>query len=121
LEPEVANIAYLHGIKDEPIIVGIGDVLDNDLFQMDLQADVNSVASYKSVGVVDSYSENNFVDTTKALTGNNDYACFTTSQKCITSLMYLLDDMECPDYAIKCIMDWAGSCFEAGFDFNPKF
>jgi hypothetical protein len=34
--------------------------------------------------------------------------------------MYLLDDMECPDYAFKCIMDWARNCFEAGFDLNPK-
>jgi hypothetical protein len=33
--------------------------------------------------------------------------------------MYLLDDMECPDYAFQCIMDWARNCFEAGFDFNP--
>jgi hypothetical protein len=66
LEPEVSNIAYLHGIKDEPITV------------MDLQADVNSVASYESVGVVDSFSENKFVDTTKAPAGDSDYECFTT-------------------------------------------
>jgi hypothetical protein len=43
-----------------------------------------------------------------------------TSQQCITSLMYLLDSMECPDYAFKSIMEWARKCFEAGFDFNPK-
>jgi hypothetical protein len=88
---------------------------------LDLQADVNSVASYESVGAVDLFSENEFVDTTKAPAGNSDFACFITSQKCITSLMYLLDDMECPDYAFKCIIDWACKCFEAGFDFNPKF
>jgi hypothetical protein len=34
--------------------------------------------------------------------------------------MYLLDDMECPDYAFKCIMDWARNCFKAGFDFKHK-
>jgi hypothetical protein len=34
--------------------------------------------------------------------------------------MYLLDDMECPNYAFKCIMDWARNCFEAEFDFNSK-
>ena len=34
--------------------------------------------------------------------------------------MYLLDDMECPDYAFQSIMEWARNCFEAGFDFNPK-
>jgi hypothetical protein len=34
--------------------------------------------------------------------------------------MYLLDDMECPDYAFQRIMDWARNCFKAGFDFSPK-
>jgi hypothetical protein len=120
LEPEVSNIAYLHGIKDESITVDNDDPSDDDLLQMDLEADVNSVASYGSVGAVDSFSGNKFVDTTKSPAGNSDYACFTTSQKCITSLMYLLDDMECPDCAFQCIMDWAHNCFEAGFDFNPK-
>jgi hypothetical protein len=121
LEPEVSNIAYFHDIKDEPITVDNDDALDNDLLQMDLDADVNSVASYGVVGAVDSFSKNKFVDTTKAPAGNSDYACFTTtSQKCITSLIYLLDDMECPDNAFKCIMDWARNCSEAGFDFNPK-
>ena len=32
----------------------------------------------------------------------------------------LLDAMECPDYAFKKIMEWARTCFEVGFDFNPK-
>jgi hypothetical protein len=99
LEPEVSNIAYLHGIKDEAITVDNDDALDNNLLQMDLEADVNSVASYESVGAVDSFSGNKCVDTTKAPAGNSDYACFTTSQKCITSLINSLDDMECPDYA----------------------
>ena len=43
-----------------------------------------------------------------------------TDQKCVTSLMYLLDAMECPDYGFKSIMEWARKCFEAGFDFNPR-
>jgi hypothetical protein len=120
LEPEVSNIAYLHGIKDKAITVDNDDASDNDLPQMDVDADVNSVASYGSVAAVDPFSENKFVDTTKAPAGNSDCACFTTSQKCITFLMYLLDDMECPDYAFQCIMDWPRNCFEAGFDFNPK-
>jgi hypothetical protein len=34
--------------------------------------------------------------------------------------MYLLDEMECPDYAFQSIMEWARNCFEVGFDFNPK-
>ena len=74
LEPEVSNIAYLHGIKDEPITVDNDDASNDNLFQMDLQADVDSVASYESVGAVDSFSENEFVDTTKAPAGNSDYA-----------------------------------------------
>ena len=121
LEPEVSNIAYLHDIDDKTITVdNDDDASDNNLHQMNVEADVNSVASNGSVAAVDSFSENKFVDTTKAPAGDSDYACFTTSQKCITSLMYLLDDMECPDYAFQCIMDWARNCFEAGFDFNPK-
>jgi hypothetical protein len=120
LAPELLNIAYLHGIEDEAITVENNDLSDNDLLQMNVDTDVNSVASYGSVAAIDSFSENKFVDTTKAPAGNSYYACFTTSQKCITSLMYLLDDMECPDYAFQCIMDWARNCFEAGFDLNPK-
>jgi hypothetical protein len=74
LEPEVSNIAYLHDIKDEPITVDNDDASDDDLLQLDLEADVNSVASYESVGAVDSFSENKFVDTTKAPAGDSDYA-----------------------------------------------
>jgi hypothetical protein len=99
LAPEVSNIAYLHDIEDETITVDNDDALDNNLLQMDVDADVNSVASNGAVAAVDSFSEHKFVDTTKAPAGDSDYACFTTSQKCITSLMYLLYDMECPDYA----------------------
>jgi hypothetical protein len=106
LEPEVSNIAYLHGMKDEAITVDNDDALDNDLLQMDLEVDVNSVASYGSVGAVDSFSKDKFVDTTKAPAGDSDDACFTTSQKCITSLMILLDDMKCPDYAFNA--SWTG-------------
>jgi hypothetical protein len=58
-------------------------------------------------------------DTTESL-AESDYSCFTTGQKCVTSLMYLLDAMECPDYGFQTIMEWARKSFEAGFDFNPK-
>ena len=60
-----------------------------------------------------------FVDDTEPPV-ESGYSCFTTSQKCVTSLMYLLDAMECPDYGFKSILEWARGCFEAGFDFNPK-
>jgi hypothetical protein len=48
------------------------------------------------------------------------HALLSTSQQCIMSLMYLLDSMECPDYAFQEIMRWARKCCEAGFDFDPK-
>jgi hypothetical protein len=41
----------------------------------------------------------------------SDYSCFTTSQKCVTFLMYLLDEMECPDYRFQAIMEWPHQCF----------
>jgi hypothetical protein len=52
-----------------------------------------------------------FADTTETRV-ESDYSSFTTSQQCVTSLMYLLDAMECPDYAFKKIMEWARTCFE---------
>ena len=67
----------------------------------------------------ESFGDTFFVDTTESPV-ESGYSCFTTSQKCVTSLMYLLDAMECPDYGFKSIMEWARKCFEAGFDFNPR-
>jgi hypothetical protein len=67
----------------------------------------------------ESFGNNVFVDITESPV-ESDYSCFTTSQQCVTSLMYLLDAMECPDYGVKAIMEWARKCFEAGFDFNSK-
>jgi hypothetical protein len=37
----------------------------------------------------------------------SDYSCFTTSQQCVTHLMFLLDEMECPYYGFQSIMEWA--------------
>jgi hypothetical protein len=48
------------------------------------------------------------------------YTSFTTSQKCVISLMLLLDSLECPDYAFEEILNWAQNSYVAGFDFNPK-
>ena len=48
------------------------------------------------------------------------FTSFTTSQKCVTSLMILLDSLNCPDYAFEKILNWARTSFVAGFDFNPK-
>jgi hypothetical protein len=67
LEPEVSKIAYLHGIKDEPITVDNDDASDDNLFQMDLQVVVNSVASYESVGAVDFFPRTNLLTPPKHL------------------------------------------------------
>jgi hypothetical protein len=96
-------------------------VLDNnDPFEMELGDDDNSISAHGSFPAVNSSSETACDGTTNLPFAENDYACFTTSQKCVTSLMYLLDNMECPDYAFQSIMEWARNCFEADFDFNPK-
>jgi hypothetical protein len=42
----------------------------------------------------------------------NGYSSFTTSQKCVISLILLLDSLECPDYAFKEIfLNWARNRF----------
>ena len=94
------------------------DADDNASFVF--EEDDQSISSHGSV-VVNSCHDTSFDGMTKIPTVENDYACFTTSQKCVTSLMYLLDAMECPNYGFKAIMEWACKCFEAGFDFNPKY
>ena len=59
-------------------------------------------------------------DNTTKTTGESCYSSFTTSQRFVTSLIFLLDSMECPDYAFRAILDWAQESFASGFDFNPK-
>ncbi|MCK7498640.1 MAG: hypothetical protein MZW92_54480 [Comamonadaceae bacterium] len=49
-----------------------------------------------------------------------DYDTFTVSQKSVVKLLYLLDQMEAPDYAFQSIMKWASECYQEGFDFNPQ-
>jgi hypothetical protein len=81
--------------------------------------DDDSIASEESFGSAESVGNYGCADRPESPV-ESEYSCFTTGQMCVMSLMYLLDDMECPDYAFKAIMDWARKCFEAGFDFNPK-
>ena len=51
---------------------------------------------------------NNHVDVVSTqIDGPSDYVSFTPAQKSVTSLMVLLDSMECPDYAFEKIMRWA--------------
>jgi hypothetical protein len=53
----------------------------------------------------ESFGNNVLLDSTETPV-ESDYSCFTTSQQCVTSLMYLLDSMEYPYYAFKFIMEW---------------
>ena len=64
----------------------------------------NSIASEESMSSEESFANNVFADITESHV-ESDYSCFTTSQQCVTSLMYLLDEVECPDYAFQTIMD----------------
>jgi hypothetical protein len=50
----------------------------------------------------------------------DDYDTFNVSQKSVVKLLYLLDQMEAPDYAFQSIMKWASECYQEGFDFNPR-
>ena len=95
---------------------------DNAAHQSGSLRDDNSVASEESSESEESYGNNVFADEDDTIESpaESDYSCFTTGQKCVTSLMYLLDAMECPDYGFQTIMEWARKSFEAGFDFNPK-
>ena len=119
-EGEALTNVYSHSNPDEATLDAENAwLLDDNSFPMDFQDDNNSVSSHESIGV-NSFLGTKVDGTSKLPPVQRDYACFTISQKCVTSLMYLLDDMECPDYAFQSIMEWARNGFEAGFDFNPK-
>jgi hypothetical protein len=85
-EAYVSKNALLQGIEGKPTMAANDDYsfLNDNSFQQEIEFDNNSFSS------ADQYS---------GAAEESDYACFTTSQKCITALMYLLDNMECPDYA----------------------
>ena len=108
-EPKVFNNVLPDDLQEEAIIYDDNNasLCDSNPFLMEFQADANFASLHRSVGTVNSSSEKVFDGTMKPPPVENDYACFTTSQKCITSLMYLLDEMECPDYAFQWILDWA--------------
>jgi hypothetical protein len=92
---------------------------DDNFICMDLSADNNFVddfvSTHGSIGAVGSHPVHVYNCTPQLPPGECHYTSFTTTQKCVTSLMYLLDEMECPDYAFQHIMEWARKCFEAGF------
>ena len=46
--------------------------------------------------------------------------CYTTDQKCVVSLMRILDKMNAPDYALQSILQWAQTSYRNNCNFNPK-
>ena len=93
---------------------------DDDMSSLDDTSlpDDKSVPSKECIAI-EELIQNHVATSSTHKDGPSDYVCFTTTQKSVTSLMLLLDLMECPDYAFKEIMMWAHTSFEAGFDFNP--
>jgi hypothetical protein len=43
----------------------------------------------------------------------------TLEQRCMVGLLKLLEDMNCPDYALASVVDWAHAAYRDGFDFAP--
>ena len=84
-----------------------------------LSADESVVDDNAAYNVFDNFHEEDSFFTTEC-PPTSGYTSYTTSQKCVTSLMLLLDSLECPDYAFEEILNWARTSYVAGFDFNPK-
>jgi hypothetical protein len=123
-QQQPTNSTNTHALKDQ--LMDDDDVSlshDNAAHnQSGSLTDDNSIASAEeSFGSEESFGNNVFADDTTESPVESDYSCFTTtSQHCVTSLMYFLDAMECPDYGFKAILEWAHKSFEAAFDFNLK-
>ena len=84
--------------------------------------DDNSTSSLEGPNVIEDIILNHdaIMSSTPPKEGPSDYVSFTPAQKAVTSLMLLLDSMQCPDYAFEKIMGWAHTSFQSGFDFNPQ-
>lgn len=50
---------------------------------------------------------------------DESFASASLEQRCMVKLLKLLEDMECPDYALGNIIDWANEAYLAGFTFSP--
>ena len=106
------NVMNTHIIKDD------ASMNDDDICWSDhdsahhselLMEDIASVSSEESFDSESLFGGNNvFAEDITESPVESDYSCFTTNQKCVTSLMYLLDAMGCPDYGIKEIIEWDG-------------
>ena len=57
---------------------------------------------------------------TKSVQQDTNLTCYTTNQKCIVSLMRILDKMNAPDYALQTILQWAHTSYCNNCNFNPK-
>ena len=68
--------------------------------------------SYEESNVIEELFQSHVATSSTLKEGPSDYVCFTTTQKCVTSLMLLLDSMECPDYASEemLLQEFVGSC-----------
>jgi hypothetical protein len=112
--------------------IGVSDFeeMDNDSFSMPsdddnaLLSDEEEPLSFGDSVVNTNDFEHFHEDATsfpnKAPPTASGYTSFTMSQKCLTSLMILLDSLECPNYIFEKNLSWARTCFLARFDFNPK-
>ena len=85
-------------------------------------SDDNSTSSLEGPNVLEDIIQNHdaIMSSIPPNEGPSDYVSFTLAQKAVTSLMLLLDSMQCPDYAFEKVMEWARTSFQAGFDFNPQ-
>ena len=52
-------------------------------------------------------------------TASASVTTYTTQQKCVVSLMHLLDSMNAPDYALEPVLMWARNAHAEHFNFNP--
>jgi hypothetical protein len=96
----------------------IGSMNDDESM---LMYDDNSAVTEGSPVPGDNFDVTRFIATNlNKSKGISKYPSFTSSQKYITSLIHILDEMECPDYAFQHVMDWAHTSYQAGFDFSPK-
>jgi hypothetical protein len=109
----------MHGMEDAVTHDSVAASFDDDFVPFASLPNDNFTPFEQSFDSEESFVNTALPDSSETPV-ESDYSCFTTSQQCITSLIYLLDAMECPDYAFKAIMEWARKCCDAGFDFNPK-
>jgi hypothetical protein len=43
-----------------------------------------------------------------------------TEHRCISEILKILEDAQCPDYMLQSLLEWAYNAKASGFDFNPR-